>query len=92
MHDALVRFGDMTFEEIRDAAAAGAIAVVPTGCTEQQGPHLAVDNDTWFAEALTNAAADRLAPEITAVQPCCASRSAPSLLRGTPRRDSERQV
>jgi len=62
-----VRFGDMTFEEIARAAAVGAIAVVPTGCTEQQGPHLTVDNDTWFAESLTIAAAEHVAPEITAV-------------------------
>lgn len=62
-----VRFGDMTFEEIGAAAAAGAIVVVPTGCTEQQGPHLAVDNDTWFVEALTIEAADQVAPEVTAV-------------------------
>lgn len=26
--------------------------VVPTGCTEQQGPHLTVDFDTWFAESV----------------------------------------
>jgi creatinine amidohydrolase len=64
---ALVRFGDMTFEEIAGVAAAGAIAVVPTGCTEQQGPHLAVDNDTWFVESLTIEAADQVAPEVTAV-------------------------
>jgi creatinine amidohydrolase len=31
---------------------------VPTGCTEQQGPHLPVDFDTWFAERLMHAAAD----------------------------------
>jgi len=62
-----VRFGEMTFEEIAEAAAAGAIAVVPTGCTEQQGPHLAVDNDTWFAESLAVAAAEQVAPDVIAV-------------------------
>jgi creatinine amidohydrolase len=62
-----MRFGDMTFEEIAEAAAAGAIAVVPTGCTEQQGPHLPVDNDTWFAESLAVAAAEQVAPDVTAV-------------------------
>ncbi len=63
----LMRFGDMTFEEIARAARAGAIAVVPTGCTEQQGPHLTVDNDTWFVESLTLAAAENVAPDITAL-------------------------
>jgi creatinine amidohydrolase len=62
-----VRFGDMTFEEIAQEAAAGAIAVVPTGCTEQQGPHLPVDHDTWFAEALTTEAAEQVAPQVTAI-------------------------
>jgi len=54
-----LRFGDLTYEEIRDAAAGGSLAVVPTGCTEQQGPHLPVDFDTWSAEAIALAAAER---------------------------------
>ena len=29
---------------------AGCLAILPTGCREQQGPHLPVDFDTWFAE------------------------------------------
>ena len=62
-----VRFGDMTFEEIRTSAHAGAIAVLPTGCTEQQGPHLAVDFDTWFPEALLAEAADHVAREIEVI-------------------------
>jgi creatinine amidohydrolase len=45
-----MKYGEMTYEEIRDAAQQGWLAVVPTGCTEQQGPHLPVDFDTWFAE------------------------------------------
>jgi len=52
-------YGSLTCEEIRYRVEAGAIAVVPTGCIEQQGPHLPVDFDTWFAEQLMNAAADR---------------------------------
>jgi len=52
-----MKFGDLTYEEIRKWAAEGALAVVPTGCTEQQGPHLPVDFDTWFAEAVCLAAA-----------------------------------
>jgi len=35
------------------------MAVVPTGCTEQQGPHLPVDFDTWFVETVCLAAARR---------------------------------
>lgn len=60
---ATVKFGEMTYEEIARAADAGAIAVLPTGCTEQQGPHLTVDSDTWFAEELAVEAAERVVPE-----------------------------
>jgi creatinine amidohydrolase/Fe(II)-dependent formamide hydrolase-like protein len=33
-----MRFGELPFEEIRERAKAGWLVVVPTGCTEQQGP------------------------------------------------------
>lgn len=62
-----MRFGELTYDEIAQGASQGAVAVLPTGCTEQQGPHLTVDNDTWFAEALTLEAAEQVAPEVTAV-------------------------
>ena len=32
------------------------MAIVPTGCTEQQGPHLPIDFDTSFAETVALAA------------------------------------
>ena len=46
----MMRYGDLTYEQIRDCASRGWLAIVPTGCTEQQGPHLPVDFGTWFAE------------------------------------------
>lgn len=55
----LVRFGELTFGEIAEAASAGALAVIPTGCTEQQGPHLPVDFDTWMVSEVAEAAARR---------------------------------
>jgi len=58
-----MRFGDLTYREIRERAEAGWIAVVPTGCTEQQGPHLPVDFDTWFAETACLAAARQAAEQ-----------------------------
>ena len=58
-----MRYGDLTFLDIRAHAAAGALAIVPTGCTEQQGPHLSVDFDSWFAETLMVAAAERVAQQ-----------------------------
>jgi creatinine amidohydrolase len=57
------QYGNLTYQEIRDRAAEGFIAIVPTGCTEQQGPHLPVDFDTWFAERLMWAVAARARSE-----------------------------
>lgn len=54
-----MRFGDHTYEEIRELARGGCLAILPTGCTEQQGPHLPVDFDTWFAVELCQAASKR---------------------------------
>jgi creatinine amidohydrolase len=58
-HGERMRFGDCTYQEIAALAAAGAVAVVPLGCTEQQGPHLPVDFDSWFADTLVTAATDQ---------------------------------
>jgi creatinine amidohydrolase len=58
-----MKYGDLTYLEIREAAAAGWLAIVPTGCTEQQGPHLPVDFDTWFAERVCLAASERALSE-----------------------------
>jgi creatinine amidohydrolase len=55
------RFRDLTYREIRECAQQGWLVVIPTGCTEQQGPHLPVDFDTWFAETLMVAAAEKTA-------------------------------
>ena len=62
-----MRFGELTFEEIAEAVALDALAVLPTGCTEQQGPHLTVDFDSWFAEALMVSAAERVADRLSVV-------------------------
>ena len=56
-----MKFGDLTYEEIRDRARRGWLAILPTGCTEQQGLHLPVDTDTWFVEQLCNAASEKAA-------------------------------
>ncbi len=54
-----MRYGDLTYEEIRDCAHQNWLAIVPTGCTEQQGPHLPVDFDTWFVEQVTLSASEK---------------------------------
>ena len=51
-----MKYGDLTYEEIRDRARQDWLAIIPTGCTEQQGPHLPVDIDTWFVEQVCIAA------------------------------------
>ena len=51
-----MRYGDLTYKELKEGSRQGWLAIVPTGCTEQQGPHLTVDFDTWFAEQVTLAA------------------------------------
>jgi creatinine amidohydrolase len=53
-------FGRLTYEELNRLDRNETVVLVPTGCTEQQGPHLAVDFDTWFVEELCEAVADRL--------------------------------
>ena len=58
-----MRFGDLTYEEVRERASRDWLAIVPTGCTEQQALHLPVDFDTWFVEQLCNAASDRASHE-----------------------------
>ena len=58
-----MKYGDLTYQEIAERIAGGWLALVPTGCTEQQGPHLPVDFDTWFAETLLLAASDAAAED-----------------------------
>lgn len=48
----------MTLDDIAGAAAAGAVAVLPVGATEQHGPHLATGTDTLLAEHIAEAAAE----------------------------------
>ena len=54
-----MRYGELTCEEIRERAGSGCMALLPTGCTEQQGPHLPVDFDTWFVEQLCLAGSEK---------------------------------
>ena len=56
-----MRYADLTYEEVSACARDGWLAAVPMGCTEQQGPHLAVGFDTWCAQELLEAASDRAA-------------------------------
>ena len=57
-----IYYADLTSEEVAEAARADAILVLPTGCTEQQGPHLPVDVDSFLITTFVSEAA-RLAQQ-----------------------------
>ena len=52
---------DLTWEEMRRAAGARAVAILPVGAIEAHGPHLPLGTDVIIAEAWAKAAAGRLA-------------------------------
>ena len=58
------RYHRLTWEEINDAIAAQKVVVLPTGSTEQHGPHLPLDVDAFLVELvcleLGRRAADRV--------------------------------
>ncbi len=59
----------MTWEEARDRFRAAEIALLPVGSTEQHGPHLSLDTDTYDAEHLAIEAARRVSPPRPLVLP-----------------------
>ncbi len=60
-------FAAMTWEEARDAAGPGAVAILPVGAIEAHGPHLPLETDVIIAEAMARAGAARLAASMTVV-------------------------
>ncbi len=63
-----MRLADLSWPEIGQRAAAGAVLAVPVGSTEQHGPHLPLSTDTDIAVALC----DRLAaarPDVLVAPP-----------------------
>ena len=57
---AIRKLADMTWEEARDQARAGAIAILPVGAIEAHGPHLPLMTDVVIASAMAEAAAEEL--------------------------------
>jgi creatinine amidohydrolase len=51
---------EMTWEEVRDAARAELVAILPVGAVEAHGPHLPIGTDVIIAEAMAGACADEL--------------------------------
>jgi len=62
----------MTWEEARDRFRAAEIALLPVGSTEQHGPHLSLDTDTYDAEHLAIEAARRVSAPRPLVLPAIA--------------------
>ena len=58
-----MRYTDFTYEELRDLLPSVDAAFIPLGCTEQQGPHLPTDFDTWMITRLCWEIADMLEGE-----------------------------
>lgn len=68
----VLRWDALTRDEVA-AAAPAALLVVPTGTTEQHGPHLATGTDALIAEAVAErAAAAATAPETVLIAPTLA--------------------
>jgi creatinine amidohydrolase len=51
----------MTWEEARDAAGPGSVAILPVGAIEAHGPHLPLETDVIIAQAMARSGAERLA-------------------------------
>ena len=62
------RYGEMTWPEIKDAAAADRVAVVPIATIEDHGLHLPVDTDLLLCASVCEAAVSR-APERAVLVP-----------------------
>ncbi|MGE4365584.1 MAG: creatininase family protein, partial [Mycolicibacterium sp.] len=52
-------WGDLSRDEVADAARSGAVAVLPVGAIEQHGAHLPTGTDTLLATAAVSAAIAR---------------------------------
>jgi creatinine amidohydrolase len=62
-------YGEMTWPEIKEAAAAGRVAVVPVATIEDHGPHLPVDTDVLLCTAVCERAVARAADRAVLVPP-----------------------
>jgi creatinine amidohydrolase len=58
----VVQMACMTYEEIAAQVGDPTVALVPAGSTEQHGPHLPLDTDTFLCTEVTSAAAAKALP------------------------------
>lgn len=62
-HGAIIWFDKLTSTEVAKLDRERTILVLPTGCTEQQGPHLPLDTDTYLVTLFLSEAAKRARAE-----------------------------
>jgi creatinine amidohydrolase len=62
-----VMWKELTAADLREAAQAGAIVLLPVASMEQHGPHLPVGVDTILCEAVCKSAAEAMAVEMAVV-------------------------
>jgi creatinine amidohydrolase len=55
------RYGELTWPQVRDAAAENRVAVIPIATIEDHGPHLPIDTDLRLCNAVCEAAAAKAA-------------------------------
>lgn len=63
------RYGEMTWPEIKAAAAESRVAIVPIATLEDHGRHLPVDTDLLLCSAVCEAAAERASDRVVLVPP-----------------------
>ena len=63
------RYGEMTWPEVKEAAARPCVAVVPIATLEDHGLHLPIDTDLLLCASVCELAASRAAGRIVLVPP-----------------------
>ncbi len=64
-----LHYGEMTWPEVREAAARECVAVVPIATIEDHGPHLPIDTDLRLCTAVCETAVSRAAGRAVLVPP-----------------------
>jgi creatinine amidohydrolase len=65
------RYEEFTWPEIREAATAGRVAVLPVGTIEQHGPHLPLATDVLTATEVSRRAVERIPDEAVLLPSVC---------------------
>lgn len=63
------RYGEMTWPQIKDAAAAGRVAVIPVATIEDHGLHLPVDTDVLLCTSVCERAVSKAADRAVLIPP-----------------------